>query len=467
MKEILNMKKYEFSEKKAAQALGVSLSRVSQLIASKQLDSTTINGKIRISGDSIQAYVQARRLGRPAAASYATAAEYTLMNATYEVGEVVFDTALDGPISMGRVFDASRAPFGVLTSGGAPKKRELNDWWRHRSIPSSRPGLDAKLLSLGVSVSSNLPVKNLGLSLSDCYWLRPISSPALRWDDVNYFENGFVDSSPDTWDDWLSGVGLSSPDNTSEGELPKKWVIDEAGNRCLLKGCKADDQRPYNEAVATALFKRLLSPGDYVAYDVVTTKNGPAARCKNFLNGHEEYVPASSVRQLGGRLRTASVYDRFCRTASSLGVSDYAVRDAMSKMIVCDVILANFDRHWRNFGFIRDVVTLELRPAPLFDTGNSLWFNKTDAEIAARDWAFMPRPFAHSVAEALACVDSLEWFDASRLEGFVEEAVGILEQSKHATRLGRIDFIREGLEKNIDTVIQATRVLGPRILRGR
>ena len=258
MKEILNMKKYEFSEKKAAQALGVSLGRVSQLIASKQLDSTTINGKIRISGESIQAYAQARRLGRPTAVSYATAAEYTLMNATYEVGEVVFDTALDGPISMGRVFDASRAPFGVLTSGGAPKKRELNDWWRHRSIPSSRPGLDAKLLSLGVSVSSNLPVKNLGLSLSDCYWLRPISSPALRWDDVNYFENGFVDSSPDTWDDWLSGVGLSSPDNTSEGELPKKWVIDEAGNRCLLKGCKADDQRPYNEAVATALFKRQI-----------------------------------------------------------------------------------------------------------------------------------------------------------------------------------------------------------------
>lgn len=460
--------KYELTEKKAAQLLGVSLSRVSQLVGGKQLDAVTINGRVRISKESVARYLEeSRRPGRPARASYATASRHTLMNADYEIASVVYDIALDDPLSVEEVLDPSRVPLGVLTAGGRPKKRELNDWWRHRSIPGSRPGLDAKLLSLGLDSPSNLAVRSMGLSLSDCYWLRPADSPHLVWDDVNFFDNPFVQSSPEGWDGWLSGVGLSSPDNTSEGELPKKWIADESGGRFLLKGCRTDDQRPFNEAVATALHRRLLQPEDFVAYDIASTADGPASRCANFLKPREEYVPAAYVKDLGGRIRAASNYDRFCRTVAALGMAEGTVRRALSKMILCDVILANSDRHWRNFGVVRHIDSLEMRIAPLFDSGNSLWFDKTEREVRARDWAFMARPFAQDAASALACVDDLGWFDPSALDGFVDEACEILSASAHAAQPWRLDYLREGLERSVALVRDVARVLAPRIERGR
>ncbi len=506
--------KYEVTEKKAAERLGISQSRISQLVSAKLLDAVTINGKVRISEESLLRYMEeSKRPGRPSRTSYATASAFTLMNGNHAVASVVFDTALDDPIAITEVFDSSRAPFGVLTSGGNPKKREVNDWWRHRSIPSSRPGLDAKLLGLGIRTPANLAAQHMGLSLSDCYWLRPQDAPQLAWSQVSYFANPFVESAPVGWDSWLSGVGLSSPDNTSEGELPKKWIIEPSGARCLLKGCRSDDQRPFNEVVATALFRRLLQPEDYVAYDLVSTAGGPASRCANFLDGHEEYVPAVYLKDLGGRVRAAGNYDRYCKTLALLGAEERSVRTALSKMIVCDVILANFDRHWRrvraagnydrycktlallgaeersvrtalskmivcdvilanfdrhwrNFGMIRDVETLKLRPAPLFDSGNSLWYHKSPQEARAADWTFMARPFAQTPEEALACVDDLTWFNPDALDGFVDETCDILAGSRHANQPGRLDFIREGIGRNITLVRNAAKVLAPRINRG-
>ncbi|WP_302233988.1 HipA domain-containing protein [uncultured Adlercreutzia sp.] len=46
--------------------------------------------------------------------------------------------------------------------------------------------------------------------------------------------------------------------------------------------------------------------------------------------------------------------------------------ECLAKMIVCDSIVANTDRHLRNFGLIRDIHDLAWRFAPLFDTGNAV-----------------------------------------------------------------------------------------------
>lgn len=46
------------------------------------------------------------------------------------------------------------------------------------------------------------------------------------------------------------------------------------------------------------------------------------------------------------------------------------------QMLCLDFLIMNVDRHWGNFGFIRNVNTLEIeRPAPIFDNGNSLWYD--------------------------------------------------------------------------------------------
>ena len=135
------------------------------------------------------------------------------MNGPYEVMTFTYRRETDS-FAPGEVVDAERAPLGTVTRGRREGVRpqdvvaaSQHSWFR--------AGMDEKLRSLGLEEPSQIPFRNLGLSLSDQYWIRP-ADHALRWEDVNYFQNDFGGAEGD-WDEWLAEVGLSSPDNTSEG----------------------------------------------------------------------------------------------------------------------------------------------------------------------------------------------------------------------------------------------------------
>ncbi len=446
----------------AAKALGLTKARISQLASQGTLEASMVGGRKMVSAESVAKYGEAsRRKGSARNAASSTAKQLVLMCAEYEVASVVYDPSLEQPLEVTEVLDAARMPFGTVTRGGLARRREFNAWWEHRSVPNTRPGLLLKMPELDVRQSWEIPIRSLGLSLSDCYWVRPQARDDLEWAKLNYFENDFEGACDEGWDEWLANVGLDSPDNTSEGELPKRWAIRD-GARILLKGCGADDQRPFNEAVATALHKRLLEVGEFAPYEVVQAGGGAACACLDFLGPREEYVPAAYVKDAMGATRGASTYDRFCRNAGLLGCAESTVREAMSKMIVCDSLIANSDRHWRNFGFIRNIDTLKMRPAPLFDSGNCLWYEKTPAQVAAGDWSFAARPFGPDPAANLAQVDVLSWFDPDKLSGFVDEAMTILSGSSHATQPGRLSYIEQGLRDRIRTVCDVLAVLAYR-----
>jgi excisionase family DNA binding protein len=452
--------KYEIKISKAADMLNVSPSRISQLISAGVLDSVTIRGQRRISKESIETYKQSVKKGRPPKQTRPTAQKCTLMNADYPVARIVLDTTSDTPLSMTEVLDQDRAPWGVLTRSARPKTRELNSWWLSRAVPDIRPAIGSVLASLGLQNSSDFTFANYGLSLSDCYWLCPQDQiDTLSWDDINYFDNGFANKKDSGWDFWVANVGLDSPDNTSEGALPKKWVVDRLDNRVLLKGSSADDQRPFNEVVATALHTRVLAPEDFVEYKIIKTKDGPACACNNFLNGREEYIPAARIKSTCSGTRGTNEFDRFCAYLARLGMDEASARRWMSKLLVCDALIANDDRHWRNFGFIRNIDTLELRPAPIFDSGNSLWFNKTIAELQAGKLDYSATPFGPELARQLSCVCDLSWFDATRLDGFASEALKILSGSKHVADPARTEALSQALTQHLQRVSAMLEVL--------
>ena len=448
----------------AAQDLGLTKAWISQLAANGSLVTRMVGGRKMVTADSVAGYETSRRTTGPSGRAFSpTAARLTLMCAEYEVARLLYDPTFEYPFEILEILDANRMPLGCATSGGRGRKREFNSWWEHRSVPNSRPGILAKLSELNAHESWELPARGLGLSLSDCYWVRPDGREDLVWSAINYFENEFEGCGSDgadatSWDFWLAGMGLDSPDNTSEGQLPKRWVIRD-GVRLLIKGCSSDDQRPYNEVVATALYSRLLRSDEYVPYEMAQVGDCPACCCPDFLAPREEYVPAAYVKDAMGASRGTSAYDRLCRYVGMYGLGDVAVREALSKMIVCDSILANSDRHWRNFGFVRNIDTLELRPAPLFDSGNCLWYEKGVAQIAANDRTFLARPFGPEPERQLALVDAADWFDASALDGFVDEALAILGQSSHATAPGRLDFIGHSLRLRVGSVVPVMGVL--------
>ena len=380
----------------ASKRLGVGRARVNQLIRSGMLAAEKVGGIWLIDEQSVEARRNAApKAGRPpASSSKGDVGRYVLMNRTHEVLSFRYDEAAGAFVDAGDIVDPARAPLGMISPRGRKVSKDaLSFWWKHRCIPGTREGIDAKLAELGVDSPARIPFKSLGLSLSDQYWIRPENCEIARG--------------------WLDGVGLDSPDNTSEGELPKKWVCDGA-KRLLVKGGSVLNQEPFNEAAASALYSRLLAPDEYVKYRLESRAGGAVCICENFVGSTEEYIP--------------------------------------SKMIVCDDILGNSDRHWRNFGLVRDVETLRYRIAPLFDTGGSLWCSSTLESLRAHDFSFTTKPFYEDANRQLRLVNDYSWFDPAALEGFADELSAIL--SDNPALAERVDYICCAVQKRIDRIVR-------------
>ena len=427
----------------ASAKLGVSPARVRQLIRSGVLAAEQVAGIWLIDEKSVEARREHNPgRGRPSARlSQPNISRYLLMNRDHEVLAFRFDASTGEFLDADEIIDAKRAPLSIMSPRGTKaSKTALSYWWCHRAIPKARHGIEAKLVELGVADTYDLPFKSMGLSLSDQYWIKPYRSFGAGR--VNYFENDFSEAPVE---EWMADVGLDSPDNTSDGVLSKRWVC-RNGERCLLKGGTLLDQEPYNEVIATELFSRLLSDGDYVPYTLIEWGGAPVSSCPNFVGPTEEFIPAYYVNEVLPQVPHRDSYRHYVECCAALGVED--IETALGKMILCDDIMANTDRHWRNFGLIRDVETLEYRAAPLFDTGSSLWCRVPTRELAYTPFVVNMRPFYEDADRQLRLIGDTSWLDLDKLAGFPEWASDFLDENP--SMYDRTDFIYEGLQKRID-----------------
>ena len=213
------------------------------------------------------------------------------------------------------------------------------------------------------------------------------------------------------------------------------------------KGGTLLDQEPYNEVIATELFSRLLSEDDDVPYTLIEWGGAPVSSCPNFVGPTEEFIPAYYVNEVLPSAPHRDSYRHYVECCAALGVE--GIETALGKMILCDDIMANTDRHWRNFGLIRDVETLEYRTAPLFDTGSSLLGAACPRESSAyTPFVVDMRPFYEDADRQLRLVGDTSWLNLDKLAGFPEWASGFLDENP--SMYGRTDFIYEGLQKRID-----------------
>lgn len=443
---------FNLTAKEAAGRLGISVPRVYQLIESGKLEAEKIGTLWLVDDASV-----ARRLeehpsaGRPSRADSGDAQAYVLMNRGHEVLRFEYDPVRDRFLRLSDIVDMARAPLDIVSSRGAKGSVDaLASWWRHRAIPMSRRGIDGKLMQLGLEDTAQIPFSSYGLSLSDQYWIKPAGSD-MEWNAINFFNNAFPDMGvsieADDWD-WLADVGLESPDNTSDGELSKKWAC-RSGKPVLLKGAGILGQEPFNEVVATELYARLLSEGEYVPYELVQGGAEPMSLCADFLSDDEEFIPALYVCQSKRRPNHFSEYQHYVDCCASLGIEDAAL--ALDKMLVCDDILANFDRHWRNFGIVRNVETLECRVAPVFDSGSSLWCNQSLHVLRKGRPRFKTKPFHEDANRQLNLVNDYSWLDPDALAGFADVACEILAGDPEIA--DRLDIIRDGIQWRIDRIL--------------
>lgn len=436
---------FDMTVLEACEALGLSRTRILQLISSGVLDAEKVGNAWLIDGQSVKARKAADvHAGRPPKHEAKDAQRYLLMNREHRVLSFSFDPVTGEFFDADEIFDASLAPLSIMSARGKrASKASLTYWWAHRTIPKSRSGIEAKLAELGISETYDLPFRSLGLSLSDQYWVKPEGAD-IQWKDINFFHNPFAEVEVEHW---LADVGLDSPDNTSDGMLSKRWII-EGDGRVLLKGGSVLDQEPYNEVIATELYSRLLSDDDFVPYELREWGGAMVSACPGFVGPAEEFIPAHYIME---GLRAPEHLDEFqgyIHRCLNLGVD--SIEAALGKMLVCDFILANSDRHWRNFGIMRDVETLEYRAAPLFDSGTSLWCQIPTRELEYSSFTYDAKPFYEDAKRQLRLVGDTSWLDFHKLAGFAEWAAEFLEQNP--SMAARIDFIYEGLQKNIDYV---------------
>ena len=391
----------------------------------------------------------------------------TLMCRDHEVAEFTWNHDRQAVTGKTHVFDAGHAPLMSVDPYGNITRDRLSIWFKNRGIPDFRPDAVERLRAVGFPSAASLMASGFGASLSDQYWIRPAGSVS-TWRDVNCFENDFSEelgklllphdasSVPSLIEKIRSNADIlaSSPDAALNGNLPKRWTI-EGGQRVLVKSGRASGrfQEPFNEKIASVLCSRLLNQDDYVAYEL---EDGGfmkwASRCKPMTDQATEFVPAYALLCSSKRPSDLGLYDFYVSTCATHGLD---VRMDVEKMLVIDYLMANFDRHWNNFGVLIDSESREwLRAAPVFDTGEALW---CDRELTqpfggyTTPRAGMMRPFARRIDDQVErhCQD-LSWLDPSKLKGFSEQACDILLGNPFiANEPGRIDKIKAAIDLRI------------------
>lgn len=373
--------------------------------------------------------------------------KYVLMHKNIAVALLDLDEGTGFIKKINELYEEKHLPYGVKVKNGIADRTALNDWWVDRSIPASRSGIVRALEVLNLPSTRMLLLRCFGLSLSDQYWIKPDGSD-LEWSKLNFFENGFSEDVGDVLLGKTEKEGhfdFSSPDNTSDGYLKKRWKIVD-GKRCLIKGGSGTErQQPFNEVIATEIMSRLNI--SHVPYALVWDNNEPYSVCEDFVTADTELVSAWRILQVQQKSNNISVYQHLLNCCEAAGIVD-AVK-SLDRMIVLDFIIANEDRHLNNFGFLRNAETLEwLIAAPIFDSGSSLGYDKLASEIKPFD-GIECKPFKSKHEAQLKLVSDFSWLDLKKLSDVEDIIRSVVSDERAKERIG---------EKRIEAIIHAVKV---------
>ena len=376
----------------------------------------------------------------------------TLMHRRIEVAKLELDDETGIIRKIEAVMSAEHVPVGVPVKNGIIDRGELNKWWTDRSIPASRSGVREALETLNLNDTKILLVRCFGLSLSDQYWICP-EGAELIWEKINFFDNSFSDDMGDV----LFGkpkknedFDFSSPDNTSDGYLKKRWKIIN-GKRCLIKGgSNLERQQPFNEVIASKIMDRLDI--NHVSYNIIWEDGEPYSVCEDFVTRDTELVSAWRIMQTQKKDNSTSVYQHFVNCCKSLGAAD--VVPALDRMLVLDYLISNEDRHLNNFGLLRNAETLEwIGFAPIYDSGSSLGYNSLLSQIYTEK-NIASKPFKRRHDEQIKLVTSFDWIDFSKLydAGDMVREVFSDPRAKELISENRKEAIAQMVERHIESL---------------
>ena len=253
----------------------------------------------------------------------------------------------------------------------------LLEWLRRRMIPRNRTFVEEILSSQGLQrhdLAGLLDVC-LGLSVNDVYWVtRKEFTGTFR--EYNLYENSFSEA--------LSLVAFTgysdtikelspSPEMTTNGMLPKCWRRIDSSLYLYKGGTNPSEfskggNEPYTEYYAAQVAEAMGI--EHVTYNLEKWKNILASTCRNFTSLDHSFVPIGKLLQDGTLTSLVEV------------IKKNNAYDSFKDMILLDAVLLNEDRHFGNFGFLKNNETNQYeKMAPLFDHGISLLSHLSNKDI--------------------------------------------------------------------------------------
>ncbi len=264
----------------------------------------------------------------------------------------------------------------TLTSDG------VVEWLNHRVIPKNRAFVEEILANYGLELDDTQGIIDVckGLSLNDSYWIVPDGFSG-KFADYNLYENRFseiLSLVAYTGNAGEKDVLSTSPELTTGGMLRKAWRHIDGDGIYLYKGGTSGfsntGNEPYSEYYAYQIAQKMNL--NAVLYDLEQWKGILASKCKLFTDINTAYVPIGRIVTHGGIRACLDYY-------ASLGQE---ALQQLKDMIVFDSVIYNTDRHFGNFGVLRDNHSGKIiGPAPIFDNGLSLFCYATPEKLRNLD----------------------------------------------------------------------------------
>lgn len=255
-------------------------------------------------------------------------------------------------------------------------------WIKNRCISNQRPNINNLIINTGYNNITDLAIDNLGLSLTDCYWFKPIDKD-IKWDDINFHKNGFKSNVGELLfkNDFTKEINtLISPDITTNGCLPKMWIQDENNKFFLVKDASAENIKDghidecVNEVFAYEVSKLLNVPT--IPYFLLKIANSDkiCCACPSFIEDDKhEFVSMEQFWKEHPKYTRKDIYNMFC---------DMGYEKEMNGILILDFLTGNGDRHHNNIGIIRNPDTLKIEGLCInFDNGACMQYNYQSHQV--------------------------------------------------------------------------------------
>jgi hypothetical protein len=373
---------------------------------------------------------------------------YILKHKNINVADIIIE---DGDITdLINIHEPEHLPYKYVDEKSKNIKL-LNSWIEHRGIPFKREDYDAIIREYNVNTSKELTVLSYGLNLTDHYWLCEKNNEK-KWEDVNFLDNKFsnrigeiIPELAEKYQDFIN------PDFSSNGRLIKFWIINNE-NRELCKTGSGDlKQEPFNEVIASKIAERLNI--DHINYELEQYNNEIYSKCGCMIDKNMEFVNSFMVFLEGNN--TGSRYNDYLNVCSKMGINN--AREEIDKMIVIDYLIRNTDRNSGNYGILRNSETLKWEKiAPIFDNGNSLWYNAQGIQFINGDSKSECKSFAGENEKNILLTGSINWYNKNKLNDIDNVISGVFKKNKSIEK-ERVEKIINEFHKrvnNLDIVLE-------------